>query len=106
MEFLKFKINWLINNSKIELIENFLNNNLEFKGRSKLIKYLVDHYIFTADISKSCENANFINKEIKDNYLEKFRVYCLILNKKIEQAQINFDLLREEKRSDKFSRLK
>ena len=60
-EFLKFKINWLINNSKIELIENFLNNNLEFKGRSKLIKYLVDHYIATADISKSCENANFIN---------------------------------------------
>ena len=26
----------------------------------------------------------------------------MILNKKIEQAQINFDLLREEKRSDKF----
>ena len=101
-EFLKFKINWLINNSKIELIENFLNNNLEFKGRSKLIKYLVDHYIASADISKSCENANFINKEIKDNYLEKFRVYCLILNKKTEQAQINFDLLREEKRSDQF----
>ena len=101
-EFLKFKINWLINNSKIELIENFLNNNLEFKGRSKLIKYLVDHYIASADISKSCENANFINKDIKDNYLEKFRVYCLILNKKTEQAQINFDLLREEKRSDQF----
>ena len=74
-EFLEFKVNWLISNSKIELIENFLNNNLEFKGRSKLIKYLVDHYIATADISKSCENANFINKEIKDNYLEKFRVY-------------------------------
>ena len=101
-EFLKFKVNWLINNSKIELIENFLNNNPEFSGRSKLIKFLVDHYIATADISKSCENANFINKEIKDDYLEKFRVYCLILNKKIEQAQINFDLLREEKRSDKF----
>ena len=101
-EFLEFKVNWLISNSKVELIENFLNNNLEFKGRSKLIKYLVDHYIATADITKSCENANFINKEIKDNYLDKFRVYCLILNKKIEQAQINFDLLREEKRSDKF----
>jgi len=101
-EFLEFKVNWLISNSKVELIENFLNNNLEFKGRSKLIKYLVDHYIATADITKSCENANFINKDIKDNYLEKFRVYCLILNKKTEQAQINFDLLREEKRSDQF----
>ncbi|MBO6483185.1 MAG: hypothetical protein HVK33_00680, partial [Pelagibacteraceae bacterium] len=43
-----------------------------------------------------------INKEIKDNYLEKFRIYCLILNKKQEEAQLNFDLLREEGRSDKF----
>ena len=40
--------------------------------------------------------------EIKDDYLDKFRIYCLILNKKTEQAQINFDLLREENRSDKF----
>tara|TARA_S200000501_G_scaffold375363_1_gene427188 strand:- start:501 stop:2252 length:1752 start_codon:yes stop_codon:yes gene_type:complete len=101
-DFLKLKVNWLISKSKIKLIEDFLNNNLEFSERSKLIKYLVDHYIATADISKSCENANFINMEIKDNYLDKFRIYCLILNNKIEQAQINFDLLREEKRSDKF----
>ena len=101
-DFLKLKVNWLIKNSKIKLIEDFLNNNLEFSGRSKLIKYLVDHYIATADISKSCENANFINMEIKDDYLDKFRIYCLILNKKTEQAQINFDLLREENRSDKF----
>ena len=101
-DFLKLKVNWLISKSKIKLIEDFLNNNLEFSERSKLIKYLVDHYIATADISKSCENANFINMEIKDNYLDKFRIYCLILNKKKEQAQINFDLLREEKRSDKF----
>mgnify|MGYP001238681654 FL=1 len=101
-EFLKLKINWLINKSKIDSIENFLNTNLEFSGRSRLIKYLVDHYIATAEISKSCENANFINKEIKDNYLDKFRIYCLILNKKTDQAQLNFDLLREEKKSDKF----
>ncbi|MBO6481637.1 MAG: hypothetical protein HVK35_02910, partial [Pelagibacteraceae bacterium] len=49
-----------------------------------------------------CKKANFINKEIKDSYLEKFRIYCLILNKKQEEAQLNFDLLREEGRSDKF----
>ena len=30
-EFLEFKVNWLISNSKVELIENFLNNNLELK---------------------------------------------------------------------------
>ena len=101
-EFLKLKLNWLIKNNKINLIENFLNNNLQFSGKSKLIKYLVDFYIASADILEGCKKANFINKEIKDNYLEKFRIYCLILNKKQEEAQLNFDLLREEGRSDKF----
>jgi hypothetical protein len=99
---LKLKLNWLIKNNKINLIENFLNNNFQFSGKSKLIKYLVDFYIASADISEGCKKANFINKEIKDSYLEKFRIYCLILNKKQEEAQLNFDLLREEGRSDKF----
>ena len=101
-EFLKLKLNWLIKNNKISLIENFLNNNSQFSGKSKLIKYLVDFYIASADLLEGCKKANFINKEIKDNYLEKFRIYCLILNKKQEEAQLNFDLLREEGRSDKF----
>ena len=101
-EFLKLKLNWLIKNNKINLIENFLNNNFQFSGKSKLIKHLVDFYIASADILEGCKKANFINKEIKDSYLEKFRIYCLILNKKQEEAQLNFDLLREEGRSDKF----
>ena len=101
-EFLKLKIDWLIKNNKIEIIENFLNKNLEFDGKSKLIKYLVDHYISSANISEGCGKAEFINKEIKDKYLEKFRIYCLVLNKKQEEAILNFDLLREEGRSDKF----
>jgi hypothetical protein len=101
-EFLKLKLNWLIKNNKTKLIENFLNNNSQFSGKSKLIKHLVDFYIASADILEGCKKANFINKEIKDSYLEKFRIYCLILNKKQEEAQLNFDLLREEGRSDKF----
>ena len=101
-EFLKLKTDWLIKKNKLNIIEEFLNTNLEFSEKSKLIKHLVDHYISKADISEGCEKINFINKEIKDNYLEKFRVYCLILDKKNQQAQLNFDLLKEEGRSDKF----
>ena len=96
------KINWLIKNNKLSLIEEFLNTNLEFSGKSKLIKHLVDYYIMSANISEGCKKVTFINKEIRDNYLEKFRIYCLLLNKKDQQAQLNFDLLREEGRSDKF----
>ncbi len=101
-EFLNLKLNWLIKNNKNSLIEKFLNNNLEFNGKSKLIKHLVDHYISSADLSEGCKKSNFISKEIKDSYLEKFRIYCLILNKKSEEAQLNFDLLREQGKSDKF----
>ncbi len=101
-EFLKLKLNWLIKNKKNNLIERFLNSNLEFNGKSKLIKYLVDYYISLGDISEGCKKSDFISKEIKDNYLEKFRIYCLILNKKNEEAQLNFDLLREQGLSDKF----
>ena len=101
-EFLDLKLNWLIKNNKNSLIEKFLNNNLEFNGKSKLIKHLVDHYISSADLSEGCKKSNFISKDIKDSYLEKFRIYCLILNKKSEEAQLNFDLLREQGKSDKF----
>ena len=101
-EFLKLKVDWLIKNNKTKLMEEFLNTNLNFSGKSKLIKHLVDYYIALADIKGSCEKVSLINKEIKDNYLDKFRVYCLILNNKNEQAQLNFDLLREEGRSDNF----
>ncbi len=101
-EFLKLKLNWLVKNNKNSVIEKFLNSNLEFNGKSKLIKHLVDYYISLADISEGCKKSSFISKEIKDSYLEKFRIYCLILNKKNEEAQLNFDLLREQGRSDKF----
>ena len=62
-EFLKLKLNWLTKNNKNNIIEKFLNNNLEFKGKSKLIKHLVDHYISSADISKTKQNMSiFLNK--------------------------------------------
>ena len=82
-------------------MEEFLNKNLEFEDKSKLIKYLVDHYISSAEHIEGCKK-NFINKEIKDNYLEKFRIYCLVLNKKDEEAQLNF-LIFSEKRVDQIN---
>ena len=101
-EFLKLKLNWLIKNNRIELIEEFLNTNVNFSNKSKLIKYLVDYYIASANLEGGCEKVSHISKEIKDNYLDKFRIYCLVLTEKNEEAQINFDLLREEGRSDNF----
>ena len=100
-EFVKIKIDWLIKNNRSELIENFLKMNKEFDGKSRAVQYLVDQSIAQANIKKGCEKIEFIDSKIKDSYLEKFKIYCLVFNKK-SQAQLLLDLLREQKQSDNF----
>ena len=41
-------------------------------------------------------------KDIDDNYLTKFNIYCLINNNKKEEAQLLFDLKKELGFKDKF----
>ncbi len=101
-EFVNLKINWLIDNNRVELIEDFLKQNKEFEGKSRAVQFLVDDNIAQANIKKGCDKIEFIDSTIKDAYLEKFKIYCLIFNKKKPQAQLLLDLLREQKQSDKF----
>ena len=101
-EFLNLKINWMMDNGKINLIEKFLKQNSTFPNKKKLIQYLVDINIAKADIKESCKKINFLDKEIKDSYLEKFKIYCLVFNKKKNEAQLQLDILREQNQSDKY----
>ena len=101
-EFVKLKINWLIKNNRINLIEKFLKQNEEFENKSKAVQFLVDKNIASANIKKGCEKIRFIDAKIKDAYLEKFKIYCLIFNNKKSEAQLLLDLLREQKLSSKF----
>ena len=101
-EFTDLKINWLIKNQRTDLIENFVKQNKEFKSKSRAVQYLVDDNIAQADISEGCKKIKFIDKEIKDAYLEKFKIYCLVFNNKKSEAQLLLDLLREQNQSDKF----
>ena len=101
-EFVNLKINWLIDNDRVELIEDFLKQNNDFNGKSKAVQYLVDKNIAQANIKKGCEQIRFIDSKIKDAYLEKFKIYCLVFDKKNSQAQLLYDLLREQNQSDKF----
>jgi len=101
-EFLKLKLDWLIENNKDNILEEFLNSNQDFHNRSKVIQYLVDKNIAKANLNEGCKKSEFINKEIKDSYLEKFKIYCLIFNDKKNEAQLIFDLLKEQKLSDSF----
>ena len=101
-EFLSLKINWLIKNKQDELLEKFLNKNEKFEGKKKIIQYLVDKNIAQANLNRGCQKIEFLNKEIKDSYLEKFKIYCLIFNDKKNEAQLVFDLFKEQGLSDKF----
>jgi len=101
-EFVDIKIKWLIDNDRSDLIESFLKQNREFKGKKRAVQYLVDQNIARADIKEGCDKIEFIDSTIKDSYLEKFKIYCLTFNNKNSEAQLLLDLLREQKKSDKF----
>ena len=101
-EFLKIKIDWLINKKRIEDLEVLLKNNSVVGKNSKVVKFLVNEYLSLADIKSACEKINFIDSKTKNNYLEKFTIYCLINNDQKDEAQMLFDLLLEGGLKDKF----
>ena len=101
-EFVNLKIDWLIKNDRVDLIESFLKQNEQFDNKSKAVQYLVDKNIASANIKEGCEKISFIDAKIKDAYLEKFKIYCLIFNNKKQEAQLLLDLLREQGQSNKF----
>tara|TARA_B110000967_G_scaffold208551_1_gene261137 strand:- start:510 stop:2255 length:1746 start_codon:yes stop_codon:yes gene_type:complete len=101
-EFINYKLDWLINNKKDELITTFLNINKKFPNKKKIIRYLVDGNIAKANLKEACQNIKLISSDIKDPYLDQFKVICLVKNNKKDEAQLILDLLREQKLSNKF----
>ena len=101
-EFLKIKISWLIKKKRIIDLENLLKNNPEVGENTAATKFLVNEYLSSADIKSACGKIKFISTKVQSNYLEKFRIYCLINDGRKEEAQLIFDLLIENGSSDKF----
>ena len=101
-EFLKFKSDWLIKNSDLDLIEEYLIKNQIFDIHPELTKYLVDQYLADANIDKACEIFSKNLEPINNNYLSKFNIYCLIYNNKNEEAQLMLDLKKEMGFKDNF----
>jgi len=101
-EFINYKLDWLINNNKDKLIASFLSKNKKFPNKKKIIRYLVDSNIAKANLDEACQNITLISNDIKNSYLEQFKIICLIKNNKKNEAQLILDLLREQKLSNKF----
>ncbi len=99
-EFLKFKIDYLIKKNNLELIYQFIINNAEIKD-SILLKHFVNSKLSFSDIESACEIFDEVS-DINDDYLSKFKIYCLINSEKREEAQLLFDLKKELGMEDNF----
>ena len=94
-EFIEFKTRWLIKNSDLELIEEYLVKNQISNQHPELMKYMVDRYLSKSDVKKSCEIFSRIKEPLENEYLSRFNLYCLINYGKNEEAQLILDLKKE-----------
>ena len=94
-DFLKIKSDWLIKHNNLELIEEYLIKNDILNLHPKLSKYLVDKYLSESKLDQACKIFLNNSEPIKNNYLSKFNIYCLINNGKKDEAQLIFDLKKE-----------
>tara|TARA_Y100000591_G_scaffold308685_1_gene309298 strand:- start:327 stop:2099 length:1773 start_codon:yes stop_codon:yes gene_type:complete len=101
-EFLKFKSDWLINNSDLDLIEEYIIKNQIFDIQPELTKHLVDSYLSESKIKKACEIFSKNIEPISNEYLSKFNIYCLLYSGKKDEAQLYFDLKKELGFSDQY----
>ena len=79
-----------------------LKNNSEVGQNTLATKFLINEYLSSADIKSACNKITFMAADVKNNYLEKFKIYCLINDNRKDEAQLLFDLLKEDGLKDNF----
>ncbi len=94
-EFLKIKLDWLLQNGDLKLIEEYLLKNQNIDKNLELIKFLLDDYLSQSEVEKACNVFDIVQEGISDHYLSKYEIYCLINKNKKEEAQLLFDLKKE-----------
>ena len=102
LEFLKIKIDWLIKNRRFKDLETLLQTNPNAGKEPKAINLLINQYLSSVDIKSACEKINFVSEEVRNDYLNKFTIYCLINDDRKDEAQLLLELLIENGFSDKF----
>ena len=101
-EFLKIRSDWLMQNSDLELIEEYIIKNQIINSHPKLTRYLVDQHLTDGNLKKACEVFSKNLQPINDEYLTKFNIYCLVSSNKNEEAQLILDLKKELGFKDKY----
>ena len=101
-EFLKIKIDWLIKHRRLQDLENLLLTNPAAGKEPSAIKFLINERLSNAEIKSACEKVSAIDKNVQNNYLEKFKIYCLINTDRKDEAQLLLELLKERGFKDDF----
>ena len=101
-EFLKIKLDWLLQNGDLKLIEEYLLKNQNIDKNLELIKFLLDDYLSQSEVERACNVFDIVQEGISDHYLSKYEIYCLINKNKKEEAQLLFDLKKELGLNDTF----
>ncbi len=102
-EFYNFQKKFLIKKKDLGLIKKFLENNSDFYFNDELINFYTNYYLAEANIEKSCEIFDTIGElKVKDEYVLKFKIYCLVNSNKIDQAMLIYDLKKEQGFKDSF----
>ena len=73
-EFLNYKSNWLIKNSNLNLIEEYLIQNQAINLHPKLTRFIIDEYLSNTNIDKACKIFSKNKEPILDEYLSKFNI--------------------------------
>ena len=100
-EFTNFKINYLIKREDTNLIKSFLLKN-ESINNNKVVEFYLDYYLKNGNLDESCKLISQLKFKSTNDYIDKFKIYCLIKLNKNEEAQIYFDLKKEQGFNDKF----
>ena len=99
---LSFIADWLIKNQKMKLIDQVIDQNKIINKNANLLKFLFTHYLSLGQIDKACSYTKLMTVDVQSIDLEKYKIFCLINNKKIKQAQSQLELTRETSSLDNF----
>ena len=69
-----------------------MKQNKVINNNSQLIKFLFIHYLSNGQIDKACNYINLKNASVQNVELDKFKIFCLLNNKKIKQALSQLEL--------------
>ena len=94
--------NWLIKNQKMVLIDKVIYQNDMINQNSKFLEFLFNYYLTIGQVDKACTYANLITINSDSSELEKYKIFCLVNDKKNKQALTQLDLTKETNKIDNF----